>query len=66
MMWVREIFVFSHRSELGNMPAHQLFERVHIAASPERIPPRAFSAYEISVDEDLPSSVVLTRLIGEG
>ena len=65
-MSVRDIFVFSHPSELGDMPAHRLFERVHVAASPERIPPRAFSAHEISVDEGLPSSVVLTRLIGEG
>jgi CRISPR-associated protein Csd2 len=64
IMSLREIFVFSHSCELGDAPAHRLFERIRIASSAQSKPPRAFSDYEISVGDDLPSSVVLTRLIG--
>lgn len=62
-MSTRGLYVFEHASELGNAHAHALFER--ITASKKVDAPRAFSDYEVSVNEaGLPEGVKLTRRVG--
>ncbi|SHF82622.1 CRISPR-associated protein, Csd2 family [Desulfacinum infernum DSM 9756] len=65
LMCSRRLVVFRHDSKLGNAPAHTLFERLQVRRSNGiHGPARAFSDYEVSVDEsDLPSGVtILNRL----
>ena len=62
-MSVRELIVFRHDSELGNAPAYKLFELISAAHKPGVVAPRAFSDYEIDVDEDhLPAGITCTRM----
>lgn len=61
-MAVRELIVFKHDSELGNAPAHKLFELVKI----ERLntPARQFSDYRVDVDlSAIPEGVICQRMI---
>ena len=61
-MAVRELIVFRHDSELGNAPAHSLFELVHVEKKMEIDTPRAYSDYSVSVDLDaMPSGVSCQR-----
>lgn len=63
-MAVRELIVFKHESELGNAPAHKLFERVHVKRKDMEKPARAYSDYEVSIDRsDLPDGVTCTQRI---
>lgn len=63
-MAMRELIVFKHDSELGNVPAYKLFERIRVARKPEVTYPRGYSDYEVVVDEaGLPASVQMTRMI---
>lgn len=62
-MAVRELLVFKHDSELGNAPAHKLFESVGIARKTGVEVPRSYSDYEVKINEAaIPSSVTLTRM----
>jgi CRISPR-associated protein Csd2 len=62
-MSTRGLYVFEHASELGNAHAHALFER--ITARKKVDAPRAFSDYEVSVNEaGLPEGVKLIRRVG--
>lgn len=61
-MAVRELIVFKHDSELGNAPAYKLFDMVSVKA--KNTPTRAYSDYEISIDENsMPEGVTLQRKI---
>ena len=62
-MAVRELIVFRHDSELGNAPAHKLFELVRAAKRNEEITaPRSYSDYAVTVDEArLPAGVTCER-----
>lgn len=61
-MATRGLYVFKHESELGNAPAHALFERIQ--ASKNTDVPRSFADYTVAVnDTDLPAGVTLTRLV---
>ena len=61
-MATRGLYVFKHESELGNAPAHALFERIQ--ASKNTDVPRSFADYTVVVnDADLPAGVTLTRLV---
>lgn len=60
-MAVRELIVFKHDSELGNVPAYKLFEAVKIQRKAGVEIPRAYSDYEISVDQ-VPDGVTCTRM----
>ena len=63
-MAVRELIVFKHDSELGNAPAHKLFERVKAEKKPDVTAPRAYSDYTVTVDEGaMPAGVSCTRMI---
>jgi CRISPR-associated protein Csd2 len=62
-MSTRGLYVFKHDSELGNAPAHSLFELIHIKKNSEE-PAREFSDYTVTVDEaKLPTGVKLQRLV---
>lgn len=63
-MSTRGLYVFKHDSELGNAPAHNLFELIHIKKNTEE-PAREFSDYMVAIDEvNLPTGVKLQRLVG--
>ncbi len=67
LMSPQALIVFKHESQLGNAPAHKLFERVTITRNETEgdfQPPRSFSDYTINIDEtDLPSGITIERKI---
>jgi CRISPR-associated protein Csd2 len=64
-MSTRGLYVFKHDSELGNAPAHALFERIKPRLKDGVTVPRNFSDYDVAVDEaGLPAGVSLIRRIG--
>jgi CRISPR-associated protein Csd2 len=63
MMACRGLYVFTHADATGSAPAHVLFDRMSVKGKPEVEAPRAFTDYEVRVnDQDLPSGVTLTGL----
>ncbi len=48
-MAARKLVIFKHDSDLGNAPAHKLFELVTVNKKAEANPPRQFADYDISV-----------------
>lgn len=57
-MAVRKLIIFKHDSELGNAPAYQLFERVHVTRRDKSKVPRSYHDYEVTVDKNnLPQGV---------
>ena len=59
-MTTRGLYVFKHDSELGNAPAHTLFERVQPKLKEGVSVPRSFDDYDVAVDKaNLPSGVTL-------
>jgi CRISPR-associated protein Csd2 len=64
-MSTRGLYVFKHDTELGNAPAHALFERIKPRLKDGVTVPRNFSDYEVAVEEaSLPTGVNLIRRIG--
>ncbi len=64
MMACRRLYVFSHESNLGNAPAHTLFDRVQVERRVDVVAPRAFRDYVVTVDAaDLPEKISLTTLV---
>ncbi|MBY0270156.1 MAG: type I-C CRISPR-associated protein Cas7/Csd2 [Burkholderiales bacterium] len=62
-MATRGLYVFKHDSELGNAPAHALFERVRPKLKDGISVPRAFEDYEVAVNgANMPAGVTLTRM----
>ena len=49
-MSTRGLYVFKHDSELGNAPAHALFDRLKIKANEEGAVARSFDAYSVLFD----------------
>lgn len=63
-MSTRGLYVFKHDSELGNAPAHALFERIQPSLNAGVTAPRGFADYTVSVDETaLPPGVTLIRIV---
>ena len=60
-MAVRELIIFRHDSELGNAPAHKLFETVTVKKKDGIDIPRAYADYEISVGA-VPTGVTCVRM----
>ena len=58
-MSMRHLFVFKHDTLLGNCPSSVLFDKVTV--STENMTPRAFSDYQIRVDETMPEGVTLLK-----
>ncbi len=64
LMAPRKLIVFEHSSELGNAPAHKLFDLVKIARRDLAVAPRSFADYEVTVDtEALPAGVTVSEKI---
>ncbi len=62
-MAVRELIIFRHASELGNAPAHKLFESVRAERREGVSEPRSYGDYTVTVDETrIPDGVTCTRL----
>ncbi len=64
-MAVRELIVFKHDSELGNAPAWKLFDAVRVTRknAEDSAPARAYSDYEVTVDEAaIPEGVTCQRM----
>lgn len=62
-MATRGLYVFKHDSELGNVPAYQLFERIKIQKNSET-PARAFGDYKVTIDDAGLQGVTLQRFVG--
>lgn len=63
-MALRELIVFKHDSELGNAPAYKLFDTVQVKRIDETLPARAYTDYEVSLDEAaVPDGVTVMRMI---
>lgn len=61
-MEVRELIIFRHDSELGNAPAHKLFDLVHVSKRENVDVPRSYGDYDVSVETNaLPSGVTCQR-----
>lgn len=59
-MTARRLVVFEHESALGNAPSHRLFERVNIKLRDPSRPPRAYDAYDVTVDvSNLPTGIIV-------
>lgn len=50
-MATRKLIIFKHDSDLGNAPAHKLFELVKVGKREDVNPPRQFSDYQITIGE---------------
>jgi CRISPR-associated protein Csd2 len=61
LMSARELFVFKHKSALGEAPAHKLFESVSARLKEGVVSPRSFNDYLLSGPESsaLPAGVEL-------
>jgi CRISPR-associated protein Csd2 len=60
----RGLIVFKHDSQLGNAPSHKLFEAVKVEKKNSVEVPRAFTDYEVTVDEsDIPAGITLIHRI---
>jgi len=63
-MSTRGLYVFKHDSELGNAPAHALFERIKPKLKEGVVVARGFDDYEVSIEEaGLPVGVTLIRIV---
>lgn len=63
-MNARGLYVFEHDNKLGNAPAHKLFDLISVEAKDASKPIRAFSDYNVQVDESrLPDGVILKSMI---
>lgn len=63
-MATRMLIVFKHESDLGNAPAHKLFELVKVERKPEANPPRSFGDYVVTVDKaGVPQGVTLIEML---
>jgi CRISPR-associated protein Csd2 len=63
-MATRGLYVFKHDSELGNAPAHKLFELIQAKKNTDE-PARDFSDYTVTVSNtELPAGITLQRKVG--
>jgi CRISPR-associated protein Csd2 len=60
LMSLRELVIFKHDGQLGNAPAHRLFDSVHIERAHPDKPARDFSDYMIHI-ADPPAGITVTR-----
>ncbi len=63
-MNTRGLYVFKHDSELGNAPAHSLFDRIKVQRKDGVEVARSFDDYNVMVnDQNLPSGVTLLNKV---
>jgi CRISPR-associated protein Csd2 len=59
-MATQKLFIFKHNSELGNAPAHKLFDLIKVERKNLSLPARKFSDYQVDIEkEGLPDGVEL-------
>lgn len=64
LMAPQKLIVFKHASDLGNAPAHVLFDRVDIKRRDPGTPARSFADYRIDVDTSvMPAGVEILDLM---
>ncbi len=56
-MCMRKLYIFKHENILGNCPSHILFDKINVEEV--SAPPRKFSDYKITVNENMPEGVEL-------
>lgn len=64
MMATRGLYIFEHKSKMGNSPAHELFDRITVKKKDGITAPRSIKDYEISIDDQGLKDVRLIRKIG--
>jgi len=63
-MAAQKLIVFTHNSELGNAPAHKLFDLVKVQKNCGDAPPRSFGDYNVTVDmNSVPTGVSISEMI---
>lgn len=63
-MSTRGLYVFKHDLELGNAPAHSLFDRIRVSRKEGVDVPRSFGDYQVTVQEDgMPAGVTLLNKV---
>jgi CRISPR-associated protein Csd2 len=63
-MAVRKLIVFKHQSELGNAPAHKLFELINVNLIDNNKPARRYNDYEVTIDRNsVPDNVELIEMV---
>jgi CRISPR-associated protein Csd2 len=63
-MAVRSFLIFKHENQLGKAPSHRLFDLVRVKRKDESKSARAFTDYELAVDEkSIPEGVTLIRRV---
>ena len=64
LMSAQKLIVFKNDSALGNVPANQLFDLVHVEKKADVDVPRKFGDYVVSIEkEKIPSGVSLEELV---
>ena len=64
LMSAQKLIVFKHDSALGNAPANQLFDLVHVEKKADVDVPRKFGDYVVSIEkEKIPSGVSVEELV---
>ncbi|MBI5874027.1 MAG: type I-C CRISPR-associated protein Cas7/Csd2 [Candidatus Omnitrophica bacterium] len=59
-MNARKLIVFKHDSELGNAPAHKLFDLVKVTRGGDSSKPaRAFTDYKVDISRQTPTGVII-------
>lgn len=62
-MSTRGLYVFKHDSELGNAPAHNLFDLIQVKKNIEE-PARDFADYSVTIDDaHIPAGVSLQQIV---
>jgi CRISPR-associated protein Csd2 len=61
-MAAQKLVVFKHDSELGNAPAHKLFELVKVEKNSGDAPPRSFADYDVTIGT-APAGVELIEML---
>jgi len=63
LMSTRKLVVFKHESNMGNAPAHTLFDRVQASLKDGVTAPRRYADYNVQVDSDnLPNGVSILEV----
>jgi CRISPR-associated protein Csd2 len=63
VMAARKLIVFEHASSLGNHPSHLLFEKVTCRRKDPKAPARAFSDYEVKIDDAPVAGVAIVEKV---
>ncbi len=65
MMATRGLYIFEHDSKMGNVPAHELFDRVTVTRKDTSKVARSIADYEVKVTEEGLSGAKLIRKVGK-